>query len=337
MTKRKNKVILALSGGIDSSVAALLLKEAGEYEVVTAFMELTDFSFEAEDRARRVAEILDVPFCIFDFKKKFQKKVIKPFLKDNQKGLTPNPCVLCNQEIKFGLFLTQALKLGADYIATGHYIKKEGERLFKGKDKDQSYFLWGLTQKQLKRLLFPLADYTREEVERIAQKFKLPFFGVKKSTEICFIPQEIQEFLKENIKGKEGKIVTLDGEVLGHHQGLWLYTIGQRKGIGLAGGPYYVLGKDIKKNLLIVTKKEKDLLKKELTFSKVNWLSGREPSFPLKVEVKIRYYQKAVSAIIRKEAGSYSLEFLKPVRAVASGQSVVFYQGEELLGGGIII
>jgi len=366
--RRKNaqKVIVAMSGGVDSSVAAALLKRAG-FEPTGVFMKFWKesghgenrcCSSESEIRARKVAKILKIPFYVFNFEKEFKKRIVDYFLKENKKGLTPNPCVICNKEIKFGLLLEKALKLNADFIATGHYacttfsnqiLRKiamaeirsmDKVKLLRGKDKnkDQSYFLWRLNQNQLKRVLFPIGDYTRAEVEKLAKRFKLPFAGVRKSQEICFIPNTIEDFLKRHLKSKPGEIITKEGKIIGKHQGLWFYTIGQRKGIGLPGGPHYVLDKDVKKNTLIVTKNERDLLKKELIARNVRWISGKKPKLPLKVQAKIRYRHMPASATITKilYSASYILKFARPQRAITPGQSVVFYKREELLGGGVI-
>ena len=403
--RRKNaqKVIIAMSGGVDSSVAAALLERAG-FNVVGVFMKFwaptgatqintdmkTDLhgynrccSPEAENRARKVAKILKIPFYVFNFEKEFKKRIVDYFLKEYKAGRTPNPCVVCNKEIKFGLLLEKALKLNADYIATGHYAKKQKienrkqkieYKLLSAKDKekDQSYFLWQLNQKQLSHILFPIGDYTRKEVENLARKFKLPVLKAKKSVEICFIQTTINDFLARHLKQKPGQIVEkiskkenkhsnigpsrrLGGwragcslknvgmlnkfRVLGKHEGLAFYTIGQRKGIGLPGGPYYVLDKDLKKNLLIVTKNEKDLYKKELIAKNVNWISGKVPKLPLKIKAKIRYrHQPTLVALTYelKNLKTYKLTFQKPQRAITPGQSVVLYKGEELLGGGII-
>ncbi len=355
------KVICALSGGLDSSVAASLLKKAG-FDVIGVFMKFWSepeknglvgasnrcCSLEAEIRARKIAKILKIPFYVFDFSKEFKKKIVDYFLKNYQKGITPNPCVVCNKEIKFGLLLKKALALGADFVATGHYakikIKNQRSKIktyhlirAKDKNKDQSYFLWMLNQEKLKRILFPIGDFTRNEVENLAKKFKLPVLKLKKSVEICFIQTTINDFLKKYLKEKIGKIVNSEGEILGEHRGLWFYTLGQRKGIPLSGGPYYVLDKNLKRNLLIVTKKEKDLYKKELIAKNVNWISGSQPKLPIKIKAKIRYRQNLASATIFKlNFKSYKLKFDKPQRAITPGQSVVFYKGEEVLGGGII-
>jgi len=383
----KSKVICAMSGGLDSSVAATLLKRAG-FDVIGVFMKFWSppkkngligapnrcCSPEAEIRARKVANILKIPFYVFDFSKEFKKRIVDYFLEEHKKGNTPNPCVVCNKEIKFGLLLEKALSLGADFVATGHYARKvQGSkckmqnnnskfkifRLLRAKDKnkDQSYFLWMLNQEQLKRILFPIGDYKREEVEKLARKFKLPVLKAKKSVEICFIQTTISDFLKEYLKEKPGLIVEKisvnrdkkhsNFKILGKHRGLWFYTIGQRKGIGLSGGPYWVLDKDVKNNLLIVTKNEKDLLKKELICKNVNWISGKEPKLPLEIKAKIRYKTEFAKAIIYptfshlRECANikdkvYRVIFEKPQRAITPGQSVVFYKGQEVLGGGII-
>ncbi len=353
------KVICAMSGGVDSSVAAAILKRAG-FDVVGVFMKFWSEPSkdglvgasnrcclpEAEVRARKVAKILKIPFYVFDFSKEFKNKIVDRFLDEYKKGITPNPCVVCNKEIKFGLLLQKALKHGADFLATGHYARKAQhpkDKIFKllkakDKEKDQSYFLWMLNQEQLKRILFPIGNLTRKEVENLAKKFKLPVLEAKKSVEICFIQTTINDFLKKYLKEKPGKIVDTNGKVIGKHLGLWFYTIGQRRGVGLSGGPFWVLDKDLKKNLLIVTRNEKDLLKRELTCKNVNWISGKEPKLPLKIKAKIRYRSQLFSAIITKTQNpkTYSLKFDKPQRAITPGQSVVFYKGQEVLGGGII-
>jgi len=362
--KNEKKIICAMSGGLDSSVAAALLKRAG-FNVIGVFMkfwsepgnnlierETSCCSFEAEVRARKVAKILKIPFFVFNFEKEFKKKVVDDFLKESKLGKTPNPCVVCNKEIKLGLLLKKALSLGVNFVATGHYArKKEIRKSFclnscrlailkaKDKEKDQSYFLWQLNQKQLKHILFPIGDYTRKEVEDLARKFKLPVLKAKKSVEICFVQKTISDFLKKYLKEKPGKIIDREGKFLGEHKGLWFYTIGQRKGINLPGGPYYVLKKDLKRNILIVTKNKKDLLKKELICKNVNWISGKEPKLPLKILAKIRYRQPSFSAFINKNKKFkfYNLKFIRSQRAITPGQSVVFYSKDEVLGGGVII
>lgn len=352
--KKKNapKAVIAVSGGVDSGVSAALLKRAG-FEVRGVFMKLSDNSNfrKSEKRAKKITETLKIPLHILNFKKEFKKRIVDYLLGGYKKGITPNPCVVCNKEIKFGLLLKKALSLGADFVATGHYARlerdKNGIHLLKGKDegKDQSYFLWMLNQKQLKRVLFPVGIYTKKQVKKIAKKLKLPVSNISESQEICFVQTSINDFLKKNLKQKPGPIFTKEGKKVGWHQGLIFYTIGQRKGIGLSGGPYYVLEKDFKRNTLIVTKNEKDLHRKELVVRDVNWISGRKPKLPLKIKAKIRYRHQPASAVITKTRNheTYSVKFNQPQRAVTPGQSAVFYlphrqagPNQELLGGGII-
>ena len=245
--------------------------------------------------------------------------------------------MVCNKEIKFKLLSKELSTLRADYIATGHYTRIKEGRLLKGrdKDKDQSYFLWQLDQKILKKILFPVGGYTKAKVRELARRFKLPVLDIPESQEICFVQTTINDFLKEYIKAKPGGIIDNKGKIIGRHQGLHFYTIGQRKGIKLSGGPFYVLDKDIKRNLLIVTQNEKDLYKKELFVKNTNWIS--DIKFPLKVMAKIRYRHKPASATISKQKNNrIKVVFSKPQRAITPGQSIVFYNGQELLGGGII-
>ena len=349
------KVFVALSGGVDSSVAAFLLKKAGN-DVTCVFMrfwrnprfpeENPCCSLEFERRARILAKSIKTPFYIFDFKKDFKKEVVDNFLRENSLGLTSNPCVVCNKKIKLGLFLKKALDLGADYVATGHYARKEKDKLFKAKDKDkdQSYFLWKLNQKQLAKILFPIGDYTKTEVRALAKKYKLPTAKAKESQNLCFLSADPNDFLKSNLILRPGKIIDARGRIIGRHPGLGFFTIGQRWGIGLnlfpkeqSQGPFYVLKKDLKKNTLIVTTKEKDLFKKELIAAEINWIFGRPPKLPLKVKAKIRSQQKQVEALISRAGKRIRVNFKKPERAITPGQSIVFYKKEELLGGGVII
>lgn len=351
----KKKIAVALSGGIDSSVAAALLKKE-RHDLIGIFIRLwTEAGLKkmqnaAEQRAEKVAKKLGIPFFVLSLEKEFKKIIVDYFLSEEKKGRTPNPCVVCNKEIKFGLLLKQALKLRTDYLATGHYARLKREfpnsksqisniKLLRGNDKnkDQSYFLWMLNQNQLKRILFPIGDYTRNEVEKLAKKFKLPLSGVKKSREICFIDKNTKTFLKKYLKNKPGLIINHENKILGQHQGVHFYTIGQRKGIKLSGGPYYVSEKNLRKNNLIVSKKEKNLLKKEIAVRKINWQQGKEPQLPLDVKVKIRSVGQPGRALIMKEGKSaYIIRFNRLQRAATPGQSAVFYKGEELLGGGII-
>ncbi len=342
-TTLKPKVLVGLSGGVDSSVAALLLKRRG-FDVVGGYMNLEAednrcCSLESRNMAKAVADILHIPFYSFDMRKEFRKRIVSKFANQYKKNITPNPCVDCNKEIKFGLFLDKALALDFDYVATGHYIRKDEKnginRILKGKDskKDQSYFLWRLNQNQLDRILFPLGDYTKDRTRKLAKKYNLPTFNAKESQEVCFVKNTVTEFLKERLGERKGKIIDLDGNELGMHQGIYFYTIGQRKGLGLSGGPYFVVDKNIKKNTLIVSTNESDLLSKEVSLAQVNWVSGKEPEFPIRVGVKIRYGHRPALAEITKD----KIIFDKAQKAVTPGQSAVFYKGIEVLGGGIIV
>ena len=343
------KTVIAMSGGVDSSVAAALLKKQG-FEPIGVFMKLWKepgqmenrcCSSDSEKKARQVAKILNIPFRVFNFEKEFKKRIVDCFLKESKKGLTPNPCVICNKEIKFGLLLEKALKLDADYIATGHYacLRRETLKLYKGKDadKDQSYFLWKLNRRQLRQVLFPAGNYTKNQVRQLAKKFKLPVFNAPESMEICFIQTTVDDFFRKYFKTKPGEIIDNKGKILGSHQGLWFYTIGQRKGIKLSAGPFYVLDKDLKRNVLIVTRDEKDLYKKEIIVKNCNFISAEKIKLPFKVAVKIRYrHRSAPATIYKKQNTKYYIRFNRAQRAVTPGQSAVFYKKQELLGGGII-
>ncbi len=359
---KNKKVIIAMSGGIDSSVAAALLKEAGScpepsrrINVRGIFMKLDKLksSSENEKRARTAAKKLGISFKVLDLRKEFKEKVIKPFIREYEKGRTPNPCVICNKEIKFEFLFKELSSIKADFFATGHYARVKNGRLLKGRDKnkDQSYFLWQLTPRLLNKALFPVGGYTKTEVKHLAKNFKLPIKGISDSQEICFIQTTINDFLKKHLKEKPGGIVDNKGKIIGRHQGLHFYTIGQRKGIKLPGGPFYVLDKDISKNILVVTKNEKDLYRKELIAKNINWISGKAPKLPLKIKTKIRYRHKPARATIYKiQNTKYKIQFDKPQRAITPGQSVVFYlprpaspaggrqagKDQEVLGGGII-
>lgn len=346
---RTQKVIVAMSGGVDSSVAAALLKRAG-FNIQGVFLNLYENPrFEkSQQKAEKIAKVLGIPFSVLDLRKQFKKRVIDYFLREYQRGRTPNPCVKCNQEIKFGIFFKGALESGADYIATGHYARiiESGSsrqihyllKTARDKQKDQSYFLYNLNQRKLKKILFPVGDYLKLEVRKLARDFGIVSLVRPESKDICFLEGRHQDFLKKYLKLKPGPILNQEGKEIGFHQGLPLYTIGQRKEIRVAGPfPYYVLELDVRRNALIVTDNEKDLYKKELVAEKVNWISGKVPDFPLKIRAKIRYRHKpAAATIYHLKSNIYNLIFQKPQRAITPGQSVVFYKGEELLGGGII-
>lgn len=347
-TKNKNtKVVVAMSGGVDSSVAATLLKKQG-FDIAGVFMKFWKdgksgknrcCSVESEKLARLVAKQIGIPFYVINVEKEFKKKVVDYFLAEYKKGNIPNPCVVCNKEIKFGLLIEKALKMGADYVATGHYAQIKNGKLLKGKDKDkdQSYFLWQLNQKQLSRVLFSVGNYTKPQVRKLAEKFNLPTAKVPESQEVCFISKTTNEFIKKYLKTKPGDIIDKLGKKYGRHEGLYFYTIGQRKGLAIPQGPWYVVEKDFKKNNLIVSKNKKDLEKKELIAKNVNWTCLAKARERRRVSVKIRYRAKAALAdvfIISKN--SIKVIFQEPQQAITPGQSVVFYSGKELLGGGVI-
>lgn len=338
----RRRVLVAMSGGVDSSVVAALLKKQG-FDVSGVFMRLNNFSKKSEQDAKKVAKKLNIPFYIWDFQKEFKNKVVDYFINEYQCGHTPNPCVECNKFIKFGILLEKAKKMGFDYLATGHYARikqiKDNFQLLKSKDeqKDQSYFLWQLNQKQLAHVLFPIGDYKKEEIRKMAQKMKLPIFDKRDSQEVCFIKNvNTHEFLFSLIRTNKGIIKTVDGKRIGEHEGLAYYTIGQRKGIKISGSnAFYVVAKDYKKNILIVSENEKDLLKKEIIVDRVKWVSD---PFIGKCQVKIRSTAKPVIAKISKiQEKRYKIVFKTSQRAIASGQSAVFYSNDKLLGGGIIM
>lgn len=322
------KVFVGISGGVDSTMAIKILLKKG-YKVTGVFMRLFSFK-EEEKKAQEIANFFKIPFLVFDFRKEFQEKIIKEFIADFKKGITPNPCVNCNQKIKFGLFLKEAKKRGADFIATGHYALKRGEFIYKAKDssKDQSYFLCNLSKEQIKFSLFPLGNYFKKEVKETIKKEKI--IPQKESQEICFVQGEPMDYLKKFIKTKKGKIIDDKGVLLGEHNGAFFYTIGQRKGLDLPQGPFFVYKKDFKKNIVYVTKDKELLLKEEVKFKKANF--PIETDFPFKATAKIRYRGKEMPCIVYKNKAIFSLK----QNAIASGQSIVFYKRNKLIGGGII-
>ncbi len=336
-----------MSGGVDSSVAAVLLKKQ-DYQVEGVFMRLgIAEDNESERNARAVAKKLKIKFRVVDLSMEFKRKIINYFISEYEKGRTPNPCVECNKEIKFGILIDKVLDDRNSFIATGHYVscsetRFRNRKLLKAKDKnkDQSYFLYNLNQKILKRCLFPLGNYTKDEVRKIAKKYKFEIQNQKESQEICFIQDKYYgDFLQKHLKLKFGDIVDVDNNILGSHKGLPLYTIGQRRDIRIGGtGPYYVIGLNRRKNQLIVSdnKNDKNLYSRELIAKKVNWISGSVPKLPLKVKAKTRYRMDEQSAEITKIKNKYVITFSRSQRAVMSGQSIVFYKGNEILGGGII-
>ena len=347
----KKRVICAMSGGVDSSVSAALLKKAG-FDVTGVFMKCwsedevkTGVCTAEEDEryARMAAAKIGIPFYSVDLVREYKQKVVDYFTSGYAAGRTPNPDVMCNREIKFGVFYDWAIEeFGADCIATGHYARLSGLRLLKGKDpdKDQSYFLWAVDREKLKNVLFPIGDYKKSKVRKLARKFGLPNAERKDSQGICFIGKvNVGNFLHEYIEDKPGAIVNAKGEKVGEHAGLHFYTLGQRRGINIGGGPpYFVARKDYEENNLVVAREYDDeLFQDSLVASGMNWMRG-EPKLPFHCKAKIRYRQPDQDAIIRNEdvSGNLSVEFKKPQRAVTSGQSIVFYKKDELIGGGII-
>ena len=361
MSKNK-RVVLGMSGGVDSSVAAILLKEQG-YEVIGVFMKNWE---EKDDNGNcmaeedykdvvTVAEQLDIPYYSVNFVKEYWDKVFTYFLDEYKKGRTPNPDVMCNKEIKFKAFLDYAIKLGADYVATGHYARivheeKDGKIksvMLRGIDdnKDQTYFLCQLSQKQLEKVLFPIGEYTKPQIREIAEKYNLATAKKKDSTGICFIGErDFNEFLSKYLPAKGGNIVNTEGKILGKHNGLMYYTIGQRKGIGIGnskegtGEPWFVVDKNLETNELIVTQGDKSVLySKGLIATDFNFINMEDMEFPLECTVKFRYRQSDSRAVIKKLPDEkYEVLFDEPQKAVTPGQIVVAYKDEVCLGGGVI-
>jgi tRNA-specific 2-thiouridylase len=349
--KKQPTVYVALSGGVDSSVAAALLKKKG-YNVVGVFMknwegnpELGYCPWEEDQKmVGRVSKHLGIPWKTWNFSRKYEEKVISPFFSDYKMGLTPNPDTVCNKEIKFGAFLRRALSEGADFIATGHYakIKKARGRYLleipKDKHKDQTYFLYQLSQKQLSKVLFPLGGYTKTQVRKIAENMGLPNAERPDSQGICFVGEvSMKEFLSHRLPKKSGSIVTTDGKVIGKHDGVWFYTIGQRYGLQIGGGiPYYVVDKDIKTNTLIVSPGlASDLYQREMVVGDLNWIAEA----PKRGQILVRFrhgqdLQRATIDFVNER--NAVVRFAVPQRAIAPGQAAVFYRGKTLLGGGVI-
>ena len=339
------KVVAALSGGLDSSMAAYLLHRQG-YEVLGVFLRMGLDKDVDEDHARRVCEFLGIKFYPVDISRQFQQEVVDYFVDSYARGFTPNPCIKCNQTIKFAELIKLADGLGYDRVATGHYVRLKKEKgvyqLYKGKDpaKDQSYFLYRLTQSQLNRIIFPLGRYHKEEIRKKAEKIELPFYD-SESQDICFITGDHNEFLKQKLNLQPGPIKTRDGRVVGEHQGLPLYTLGQRRGVNVGGiGPLYVVQCDYKNNILYVTDDSEDpaLYSRRVQARECNWIAGTPPETPLSCQAMVRYGQKPHSCRIQKtEEGKCEAEFDSPQRAVTPGQSIVFYDGDKVLGGGVIM
>ncbi len=355
----KTRIIVGLSGGVDSSVAALLLVEQG-YDVHGMFMKNwedsqdTGYCAAAEDLddAQAVCETLGIPLHQVNFTAEYRDRVFRYFLDEYRAGRTPNPDVLCNTEIKFKAFLDHARRLGADSIATGHYVRRierNGQHmLVKGCDsgKDQSYFLHGLTQAQLAGALFPIGAWRKPQVREYAAAAGLITHAKKDSTGICFIGERrFRDFLNRYLPAQPGPIQTLEGEIIGEHAGLMFHTIGQRQGLGIggrrdsSGEPWYVAGKDIERNTLIVVQGSHHpaLFHRCLRAASLHWINGAPPTAPWLCQAKIRYRQTDQPCILNmQEGGEFEVSFAEPQRAITPGQSVVFYRDEVCLGGGII-
>jgi tRNA-specific 2-thiouridylase len=353
-------VVVAMSGGVDSSVAAALLVERG-YRVIGMMLRLWNEPGAAEHNrcctpdamalARRVAARLEIPFYAIDVQDRFRDVVVQSFLDGYVQGVTPNPCVVCNRQIRWGFLMEHARAFGADYLATGHYARLDrvtngqgGERvrLLRGLDpaKDQSYVLSVLNQDSLRASLFPVGDFPKTEVRALASRFGLPVAALPDSQDLCFLgSSDTRAFLARHAPQavRPGPIISHAGQVLGEHQGLAFYTIGQRKGLGIAAAePLYVLRKDLARNTLIVGP-ESALGKRSLRAAELNWVAGAPPREPVQAQVKIRYKAVEVQAEVAPSGENEALvTFERPLRDITPGQRVVFYDGEECLGGGTI-
>jgi tRNA-specific 2-thiouridylase len=352
---KDTRVVVGMSGGVDSSVAALLLKQQG-YDVIGIFMKNWDDTDEngvctaTEDYEDvvRVCNQIGIPYYAVNFEKEYWDKVFTYFLDEYKAGRTPNPDVMCNKEIKFKAFLEHAMSLGADYLAMGHYARveyRDGEyKMLRGVDqnKDQTYFLNQLGQEQLSKIMFPIGNIEKAKVREIAKEAGLATATKKDSTGICFIGERnFKEFLSNYLPAQPGTMQTLDGDVKGKHDGLMYYTIGQRHGLGIGGSgePWFVVGKNLKENILYVAQGfDNELLYSDsIIATNVNWVSGKIPTEPMKCTAKFRYRQPDTGVTVHViDEKTVRVVFDKPVRAVTPGQAAVFYNGEECLGGGTI-
>lgn len=354
------KVVVGMSGGVDSSVAAYLLKQQG-YDVVGVTMQIwQDESHEeienkggccglsAVDDARRVAAMLDIPYYVMNFKSEFKRDVIDYFVREYLAGRTPNPCIACNRYVKWESLLTRSIQIGADYIATGHYARicelPNGRYAIRNSvtaKKDQTYALYNLTQEQLKRTLMPIGDYTKEEVRKIAEDIGLMVAGKPDSMEICFVPDnDYASFIEKEtgVTSVPGDFVDVDGNVIGKHRGVIHYTVGQRKGLGIAlGKPAFVVAIRPEQNQVVIGE-DRDVYTERLYANNLNFMAVDDISEPVHVKAKIRYSHEGAYCTVRKiDSDTIECMFDQPVRAVTPGQAVVLYDGEYVLGGGTII
>ena len=354
----KKRVLLGMSGGVDSSVSAVLLQKQG-YEVIGCTMRLWKLDDEQEENsccgsqaiydAKKVCDQLEIPHYTINCKEEFKEKVVDNFVQEYKEGRTPNPCVECNRYLKFGVFYQKAKELSCDYIATGHYASIEFSEKYqqyvlkksKEEKKDQTYFLYSIPKEELEHIIFPLQNYTnKEEIRKIAEKNNLMVAQKKDSQEICFVPNNNYQNFLENYgyyQRKKGNIVLKNGEILGQHQGLIYYTIGQRKGIGISyREPLYVIELNKEKNEVIVGT-EKDLYSKELYVENINWLLKNEGKEDFRCKAKIRYRAKEAECIVKLDKDKIKVIFAQEQRAITQGQSVVFYDEKGIvLGGGKI-
>lgn len=349
IVKNKGKVFVGLSGGVDSSVTAALLLEQG-YDVTGVYMKNWSQDLpgmpcpwkEDYQDAKRVAVQLGIPFKMYDFQKEYRQKVVDYMVAEYQAGRTPNPDVMCNQEVKFKLFLDACLEDGADFIATGHYARVQDGQLLRAKDdnKDQTYFLYRVTEDALKHTLFPLGGYTKPEVRELAAKFGLVTAKKKESMGICFVGKVgIKDFLLYELGPQQpGDIIDENGKAIGRHEGAIFYTIGQRHGLDIGGGlPYYVIAKDMAKNQVIVTTRldDENLWTKQLHLSQLHWIN-HQPADGTKVQVRTRHRAPLVEATVVLKNGEVVLELKDEIRAATPGQSAVIYSDQLVLGGGIL-
>ncbi|MGQ9618701.1 MAG: tRNA 2-thiouridine(34) synthase MnmA [Candidatus Aminicenantia bacterium] len=345
--------MVLISGGVDSSTACALLKRKG-FDVIGVSFRIADYKEDGRKKCCNIKDLLDanevareigIPHYVIDLREEFKKFVVEPFMEEYKKGRTPNPCILCNQFIKFEILMKKSQELSSDYIATGHYariIEVDNELgLFKGVDegKDQSYFLFSIEKEKLYKILFPVGDFKKEEIRKIAKELQLPVSSKSESQDICFIDGSYHDFIKVNIPEIEnpGLIKDIDGNILGEHKGIFRYTIGQRRGFGLsAREPLYVVSINARENSIILGR-EKDLMKKTLRASRANFLVPPERIAGKIFEVKIRYRNKGEKGLVKiLQKDKFEVHFLKEVRAITPGQAAVIYEGERVIGGGWI-